>query len=268
MDRFKAAKIDGHRELRQKRYIQWSILQHYEVVPTPLLDLTHSLRVACSFAQMSSPDPTCYVYVFGLPYLTNRISINSEHDIVNVRLLSICPPSALRPYFQEGYLAGTADVTTEFDSKTELDFRNRLIAKFAMPRAKTFWGSGFDQIPESALYPKGDSILDLCRTLQTDLASELQPGQVGEFIKEWAKLEEYLLENARRVTERNVSLREAIASLSKRGLLGEEQAYMLDSLRRFRNAVVHQPTTVQPGALEEWLSTTRRLLRELRQDTV
>lgn len=133
VDRFKKRRIDGHRELRQKKYIQWSILQHYEVVATSLLDLTQSLRVACSFAQIRSTDPTCYVYVLGLPYLSNRISINSEHDIVNVRLLSICPPAALRPYFQEGFLAGTADVTSEFDSKTELDFRSRLIAKFAIP---------------------------------------------------------------------------------------------------------------------------------------
>lgn len=63
-----------------------------------------------------------YVYVFGFPYITNRISRNSEHDLINVRLLSICPPTALRPYFQEGYLAGTDEVTTNFDSKSELDF--------------------------------------------------------------------------------------------------------------------------------------------------
>jgi hypothetical protein len=130
--RFRNARVDGHTELRQKRYIQWSILQHYEVAATPLLDLTHSLRVACSFAQLRSTDSTCYVYVLGLPYVTNRITNNSEHDVVNIRLLSICPPAALRPYFQEGYLAGTADVTTEFDSKTEVHFRNRLVAKFAI----------------------------------------------------------------------------------------------------------------------------------------
>jgi len=200
--------------------------------------------------------------------MTNRISINSEHDIVNIRLLSICPPAALRPYFQEGYLAGTPDVTTEFDSKTELDFRNRLIAKFAIPRAKGFWGSGFDQIPESALYPKGDSMLEMCASLKTELSTELLPGDLGQFIKEWARLEEYLLEKARRATERNVSVREAIASLSKRGQLDQEQAYLLDSLRRFRNAVVHQPRTVQAGALEEWISTTRRLVRELPKDAV
>lgn len=101
VEQFKFARIEGHRELRQKRYIQWSIIQHYGVAATPLLDLTHSLRVACSFAQLRSTDPTCYVYVLGLPYVTNRITINSEHDIVNIRLLSICPPAALRPYFQK-----------------------------------------------------------------------------------------------------------------------------------------------------------------------
>jgi hypothetical protein len=265
VDRFKAAKIDGHRELRVKRYIQWSILQHYEVVSTPLLDLTQSLRVACSFAQMRSSDPICFVYVLGLPYLTNRISINSEHDIVNVRLLSICPPSALRPYFQEGYVAGTADVTTEFDSKTELDFRNRLIAKFAIPRARTFWGSGFDQIPETALYPRNDAILDLCDALKTELRDELQPGELGEFVKAWSVLEEYLLENARRETERNVSVRESIKALGKTGVITEEQAMLLDSLRRFRNDVVHRPRSISAGALEEWLSTTRQLSRELQK---
>ena len=245
VDKFKAAMIDGHGELRRKRYIQWSILQHYEVVATPLLDLTQSLRVACSFAQIESSDPTCYVYVLGLPYLTNRISINSEHDIVNVRC-EYLPSRRIEPYFQEGYLAGTADVTTDFDSKTDLDFRNRLIAKFAIPRVKGFWGSGFEKIPKTALNPNGDAILELCANLRTELSSELQPGQVGEFIKEWAGLEEYLLENARRLTERNVSVRESIVSLAKLGRLDEDQALLLDTLRKFRNQVVHHPKTVQP----------------------
>ena len=105
IEEFKRKKIDGAKELSRKRYIQWSILQHYEVSATPLLDFTHSLRVACSFAQLANETDTAFVFVFGLPYVTNRISIHSEHDIVNVRLLSICPPQALRPYFQEGYLA-------------------------------------------------------------------------------------------------------------------------------------------------------------------
>ncbi len=261
VDRFKKGKIDGHRELRQKRYIQWSILQHYEVVATPLLDLTHSLRVACSFAQLRSTDPTCYVYVLGLPYITNRISINSEHDIVNVRLLSICPPAALRPYFQEGYVAGTADITVDFDPKTELDFRNRLIAKFAIPRAETFWGTGFHQIPEASLYPKGDGILDLCRGIKDELKEELSTGDLGLFIKEWSELEGSLLETARRITERNVSVREAIWALARGEKISPETAKELDSVRELRNFIVHQPSTVNPSAVQSWLPRLHMLKR-------
>lgn len=50
---FKEDKIEGTRDIARK-YVQWSILQHYEVAATPLLDVTHSLRVACSFAQLAS----------------------------------------------------------------------------------------------------------------------------------------------------------------------------------------------------------------------
>ena len=125
---FKNRKIEGFTELGRKKYIQWSILQHYEVTGTPLIDVTQSLRVACSFALMNNSENSAFIYVFGLPYYTNRISINSEHDLVNIRLLSITPPSALRPYFQEGYLVGTEDITNEYESKSELDLNQRLIA--------------------------------------------------------------------------------------------------------------------------------------------
>jgi hypothetical protein len=237
------------------------------VTATPLLDITQSLRVACSFAQFRSSDPTCYVYVLGLPYVTNRITINSEHDLVNVRLLSICPPAALRPHFQEGYLAGTADVTTEFESKTELDFRNRLIAKFAIPRARSFWGTGFDQIPESALYPKGDQILELCNELKSQFRDELQPGDLGAFIKDWAVLEEYLLETARRLTERNVSVREAGSALARRQVLPAELAVEIEALRTFRNNLVHKPGSVEPQTLRAWLDRLRKALRSIPKDS-
>jgi hypothetical protein len=263
VDRFRTLKIDGYAELRRKKYIQWSILQHYEVVGTPFLDLTQSLRVACSFAQLSSTDKFCYVYVFGLPYLTNRITINSEHDLVNIRLLSICPPSALRPYFQEGYLAGTADVTTDFDSKTELDFRNRLIAKFAISRTKSFWGSGFDIIPKSALYPKGDSILDICNEIKKELRDELQPGEMGDFIRQWADIEMFLLEEARKLTERNVSIREAIQALFESTILTSGEASLLDYVRKIRNTVVHTPTKVTPEQIMEARDILARIQRRI-----
>jgi hypothetical protein len=239
-------------------------------VATPLLDVTQSLRVACSVAQQGSTDPTCYVYVLGLPYLTNRITVNSEHDIVIVRLLSICPPDALRPYFQEGYLVGTTDITTDFDSKTELDFRNRLIAKFSIPRNKSFWGSGFTEIPRSALYPKGDKIEQLCDQMKTELATnvadfnpeaarELEPGDLGVFIKEWAELEEFLLNTARNITERNVSLREAISQLAKTHFVSPSISAKLEALRTFRNAAVHKPESIAPSALRTALEQLREV---------
>lgn len=270
VEKFTKAGIEGHKSLRQKQYIQWSILQHYEVVATPLLDVTQSLRVACSVAQQGSTDPTCYVYVLGLPYLTNRITVNSEHDIVIVRLLSICPPGALRPYFQEGYLAGTTDITTEFDSKTELDFRNRLIAKFAIPRNKSFWGVGFNQIPSSALYPQGDEIKKVCDQMKAELstgvadynpeaARDLEPSNLVDFIREWAELEEFLLNTARNITERNVSLRESISGLAKTHFMPSSTSVQLEALRTFRNAVVHKPETIAPSALSKALAQLREV---------
>lgn len=92
--------------LKRKKLIQWSILQHYEVTETPLIDVTQSLKVACSFASLDNDGEYGYIFVFGLPYYTNRISVNSEHYLTNIRLISIAPPEALRPYFQEGFLIG------------------------------------------------------------------------------------------------------------------------------------------------------------------
>lgn len=162
-------KIEGYREVKKRRNIQWSILQHYEVCPTPFLDFTHSLRVACSFALMNNKTDKGYIYIFALPYITNRISINSEHDLINIRLLSICPPTAYRPYFQEAYLVSTDGITNEYDRKSDLDFNNRLVAKFEIPNDACFWGDGFHGIPENLLYPENDPVLDLCKEIKSTI---------------------------------------------------------------------------------------------------
>ena len=175
------AGIEGHRDVRRRKYVQWSILQHYEVCATPLLDFTHSLRVACSFALLGSGDEEPYVFAFGLPYITNRISINTEQETVNVRLLSICPPDALRPYFQEGYLAGTEEVTDNYDSKSELDFNRRLLAKYRVPRSKSFWGSEAKAIPEEMLYPSSDAMEQICTSIRHRITTNADAGSLGRF---------------------------------------------------------------------------------------
>ena len=235
--------VEGYPELSRKRYIQWSILQHYEVCHTPLLDLTHSLRVACSFAQLFSETAEAYVYVLGMPYLTNRISINSEHDLVNIRLLSICPPDALRPYFQEGYLAGTTDIDYVYENKTELDFRNRMIAKFAIPRSQKFWGEGFDSIPWRVLFPRGDWVGKLCREIQ-ELVRDFQGNDsITEFVREWAILEDILIKRAARGSSISLQAIEAIDILAQEGEIDEKRQNELHRLRRFRNRLIRELNT-------------------------
>lgn len=251
-DALQEEKLEGYQDVKRRKYIQWSILQHYEVCQTPLLDLTHSLRVACSFAFLSDNENDPYIYVLGLPYLTNRISINSEHDIVNVRLLSICPPDALRPYYQEGYLAGTDDITTEYDSKDELDFNNRLIAKFRVSRKKSFWGRGFEPVPESILYPKNDLFKEICSAIRVEVGTDgADTINLGRFLQEWVELESMIMSLARKHQERVFSFREAIIVLHKKELLPYELQRQLDDLRKLRNLAVHEPKRLESKDLAE-----------------
>lgn len=243
IDALQEEKLEGYQDVKRRKYIQWSILQHYEVCQTPLLDLTHSLRVACSFAFLSENKNDPYLFVFGLPYLTNRISINSEHDIVNIRLLSICPPDALRPYYQEGYLAGTDDITTDYDGKDELDFNNRLIAKFRLSRTNSFWGTNFKQIPKPLLYPAKDKFEKICSSIQAEVEKDgIGPINLGRFLQEWADLENVVLSLARKYQARVFSFREATSLLSKKRVLPVELRNQLDNLRQLRNITVHEPS--------------------------
>ncbi|MDH5190835.1 MAG: FRG domain-containing protein [Gammaproteobacteria bacterium] len=233
----------GTHELKRKKYIQWSILQHYEVCGTPLIDFTHSLRVACSFAHLNNTNPHAYIYVFALPYITNRITINSEHDLVNIRLLSISPPDALRPYFQEGYLAATSDIEHEYESKSELDFNRRLIVKFKIPKTKKFWGTHFSMIPQSALYPENDVFSSICKEIEVDVRRELKPGEIGEFLAKWSVLEEIVIALNKRDKEHNTFF-SSLNYLRKNRQLESSLINNIDKLRRFRNTLVHSPKKI------------------------
>jgi len=220
---FHIRKLEGEYEVSRKIYVQWSILQHYQVADTPLLDFTHSLWVACSFAQAAAKDGDAFVYVFGLPYLSNRISINSE-DLVNVRLLSICPPQALRPYFQDGYLCGTTDIFWEYQDKIELDFNLRLLAKFRIPRYTKFWGKGFQRIPRSVLFQRGDQVEALCKQILPSAREELYSDELGIFIREWSRFEMLLTENAQSLDPKVQSALRAVDTLQRFDLIDSESA--------------------------------------------
>ena len=259
---FKDNDIEGHRELKHKKYIQWSLLQHYQICKAPLLDFTHSLRVACSFAQCNNDSDYGFVFIFGLPYITNRISINSEHDIVNIRLISISPPDALRPYYQEVYLAGTTDITDDYDQKTELDFRNRLIIKIKIPNDSSFWGKEFNRIPDRLLFPKNDKILSLLNPLEESLKKEFMTGDLGDFLEEWLELENVMKNKVtyfKDFKRRNYSVRKLIDLLYKENVISRDIYTTLDELRTTRNTLVHDPKKIEKEHLPEIIKKVQEL---------
>lgn len=153
----------GDIKLKRQRILRWSILQHYEICYTPLLDVTQSLRVAGSFASEPLADQS-FIYVLGVPQLSGSLTASSEAGLQIVRLAGVCPPVALRPHIQEGYLLGEYPDMPDFNQKQhykafEIDFGRRLLAKFVFD-PKTFWQSeDFPKINRSALYPNADDPL-------------------------------------------------------------------------------------------------------------
>jgi hypothetical protein len=146
----------GIDKLRKYPELAWSILQHYEICLTPLLDITQSLLVAASFALDKMKEGI--VYVFGLPIITNGISYSIEDELLNIKLSSSCPPQAKRPFHQEAYLLST------FPSRIEtrhihLDCAKRLIAKFRLRDGGSFFGGGFSKLRKDALYPNSNDSL-------------------------------------------------------------------------------------------------------------
>ena len=202
-----------------------------------------------------------FVYVFGLPYLTNRISANSEQDLVLIRLLSICPPSALRPYFQEGYLAGTADITTEYEDQSELDFNRRLIAQFEIPTLGGFWGRGLSRIGDSELFPSDDSIQKLCSSIEVSIRAgdEVAPEALGSFMAEWIALEQLLVTRAQMYEERIFRLGQALGTLRRRGVLSRSILDEIEYLRKLRNRVVHGPEYPLPTTLMQAVDRVRQI---------
>jgi len=175
---FRQGGLLGRDRITRSRILQWAIIQHYEICATPLLDVTHSLRVAASFATANPSAENPIVYVIAAPSLGGTISPSSEQGIQTIRLSSICPPNARRPYFQEGYLLGEYPELTTFDEKQnykphEIDFGLRLLAKFHL-KSGTFWDHlDFSPIPEAALFPNlRDPLFRVTERIKNELPPE------------------------------------------------------------------------------------------------
>lgn len=177
------AKVDrlGNTFINRYRIVRWSILQHYEVCATPLLDVSHSLRIAASFASPEGHDSEAYVYVVAVPHISGAVTVCAEEGIQTVRLAAVCPPSAMRPHVQEGYLLGEypelggLEASENCQVLSELDFGNRLISKFCFD-PKTFWASeDFPKISHTALYPDNDPIREFTAEIRKSIRREVPP---------------------------------------------------------------------------------------------
>jgi FRG domain len=175
VEHYGSAGLMGLDRLRRHHVLRWSILQHYEVCATPLLDVTHSIRIAASFASLSGND-LVYLYVLGVPNLSGAITASAEAGLQIVRLSSVCPPSAVRPHIQEGYLLGQYPEVTGVAEREnyfhyEMDFGLRLVAKFCFEPASFWKGKDFPKIAKSALYPtaEDDPLFKLALDIQKEL---------------------------------------------------------------------------------------------------
>jgi hypothetical protein len=130
-----------------------SLFQHYNILPTPLIDITQSLRVAATFALRKSEKG--YLYVFGLPYPNGSISHYIDQGIAIIKLQNVSPVIALKPRYQEGFLVGKYPIRPTKEEGDNL--ARRLVAKFYLDNSKgVFWDKDFLPMPEEVLFPVKD----------------------------------------------------------------------------------------------------------------
>lgn len=147
-------KISHHKGLSGYKEYYYSLIQHYQIHPTPLIDLTQSLRVAATIALQNRTKG--YVLVFGVPHPHGSISHFVDHEITLVKLQNVCPHTALRPHYQEGFLIGKLPITLSRREAGD-NLARRLIGKYLLDNSNGgFWDKDFVPIPEQALFPKKD----------------------------------------------------------------------------------------------------------------
>ena len=170
--------------LRMFREASWAIAQHYELWPTPLIDITPNLRVAASFALWDGR-ASGHLYVVALPASTNSVTFDADQHVVLARLAAVCPPVAKRPHFQDGFLAGRFPFLSPVPHLPNAIDRNpahvsdlsrRLVARIELkdsddadrrknrhPTGQGFWSDDFPRMSPTSLIPeiKHDQLLEI-----------------------------------------------------------------------------------------------------------
>jgi len=117
-----------------------------------------------------------YLFVLGVPNVSGAVTASSEANLQIVRLSSACPPEAVRPHLQEGYLLGEYPEIADFEqnahySHHEMDFGRRLIAKFRFDPTTLWKSPNFPPSTDEALYPRDhrDPLLAVAQDVKATL---------------------------------------------------------------------------------------------------
>ncbi len=140
----------------------WSIFQHYEILPTPLLDVTQSIHVACSFACIDNTSDEAIIYMLGLEAVNSSIFYSYYNSHQLIRLLSVMPKIARRPFYQQGYLIANFPTTISFDS---VNYSIRLLGKFLV-NPHNIWLTELKPLSKDILYPNVDSMKSMLEPLK------------------------------------------------------------------------------------------------------
>jgi hypothetical protein len=161
-------RFHGAASIFESLHLRWSLLQHYGICDTPVIDITQSLYVAASFALLKSKKKdgtdTGIIYVLAFPWPSKNYHNNKEEELYLVRLAGITPPQAKRPYRQEAYAVMSQDVDTkQINNLERYDFAQRMVCKFEINNSSEFWGNDMKVLPNSFLVPPNDTFYTFMR---------------------------------------------------------------------------------------------------------
>jgi FRG domain len=166
------------RHVKFTRPARWAVIQHYDLWPTPLLDLSTSPRVAATFAfGLDASASRGWLYVVGvrtirsdlMPLLkaqdsslegdaalegnpTDKEELDAE--MLTIRLNAVCPPSTVRPHLQEGVLIGHYPFDPPALTSVDVhDAGSVVVAKIELVNDGGFWSRDFPIHTEASLLP-------------------------------------------------------------------------------------------------------------------
>jgi FRG domain-containing protein len=161
---------DAEKSALTSPLIAQAILQHYEVVPTPWLDLTDSAHMAAHFGLGG------LIYAFAIPRDRMLFSRRAASGLVCRSLSSLCPSCAWRPHFQRAFVLANI--------RPSIDENNPPIAAFApdlsqylLCKFQISWSQFQAELqlhfgaPQSqAVSPPADPMRNICQTIREHFA--------------------------------------------------------------------------------------------------